>query len=219
MNYIGEQELHNFLRNESNYKLESFLRQHEELVASTNYYNSWEKLNSTWTKRYRNALLQIKPNLRHVSKTLISVESSFWQTLYRRVKTGQNDQLQVQLLDWCTQLTHKKPVTANVEEIKSEITRIEQRNDKALVERLNLMSFKLLNSFRTLTHTEKCVLKLTVSNIINLSKKVYSDQYQKHLPLSVFESLSSLSLPTLTLSYEQQLQAHFIDFKKGTILI
>ena len=82
-------ELHNFLRNESDYKLESFLRQHEKPVASIDYYNSWEKLKSTWTKRYRNALLQIKPNLRHVSKTLISVDSSFWQTLYRRVVSWQ----------------------------------------------------------------------------------------------------------------------------------
>ncbi|OBZ81318.1 hypothetical protein A0J61_10633 [Choanephora cucurbitarum] len=213
MNFIGEQELHDFLRSQKDYKLELFLQQHEELISATNSYNNWKKLKATWTKRYKDAIMQVKPNMKHVSKTLTSVEDSYWQALFRRVKTGQNDQLQLQLLDWCTQLLDKRPVTVNIQLIKSEIVRLEQQNDKTLVNRLNLMSFKLLNSFETLSLTEKCVLNLTVLSIIDLSKKVYSDQYQKYLPLSVFESLSSLEPPTVAID-DSQIDTYFEEFKK-----
>ncbi|KAI8372663.1 hypothetical protein EDC96DRAFT_55738 [Choanephora cucurbitarum] len=164
--------------------------------------------------RYKAALKEVKPELKHISRKLTAVEDTFWQQLYRKVNMIQNGELRIELLDWCTQLMCKKPVTVQREAIKDKIIRLEEENSNALVDRLKIMSFKLLNSFDTLTPIEKCVLKLSVSNIVNMSKKVYSDQYQKHFPLSLYESLSSLSPPTLTLSYEQQLQTHFAEFKK-----
>ncbi|KAI8329014.1 hypothetical protein EDC96DRAFT_549197 [Choanephora cucurbitarum] len=156
----------------------------------------WEKLKAPWTTRYKDAIVHIKPDLKHVCKKLTTVKDSLWHRRYRRT-------------------TRKKPLTANIEEIKTKITRLEQQKGNTLVDRLNLMSFKLLESFEKLTNTQRkvctkkqtskknrrltlsvCCVRLSVLSIVNSSKKVYSDQCQKHLPLTTIKSPSSLPLPS-----------------------
>ena len=78
-------ELTDFLRNSStvDHSLKEFVSKYEDLIVSTNIYNSWDKLRATWVKRYKEALKKEKKVGNASEKALCRVEDEVWKQLYQ----------------------------------------------------------------------------------------------------------------------------------------
>ncbi|KAI8352151.1 hypothetical protein EDC96DRAFT_518241 [Choanephora cucurbitarum] len=77
------------------------------------------------------------------------------------------------------------------------------------------MSCKYLTTFDTLSHLSKCVLKLCVSNIININNKQYAGEYQRYLTISQYRSLQELKAPRMISEEESaEIKSLFKDCKK-----
>ncbi|OBZ86851.1 hypothetical protein A0J61_05096 [Choanephora cucurbitarum] len=204
MLYIGLEELQNFISSNrgNDCCLRIFIEAHQGLIVATNRYNSWEHLKEAWTKRFRECLKKAGFFVRG-EKQLLFVEDDTWKAIYQM--TGfETNTLRMKLLFWCERKFKNENDPEDAEQIKQQIVEVEGKEAKSLSESLLIMSFKFLNTFSTLTLVQKCVLKLCVSNIININSQVYAEEFRRHLSISQFEQLSALSAPAMI---EQETEA------------
>ncbi|KAI8357805.1 hypothetical protein BD560DRAFT_406180 [Blakeslea trispora] len=197
MFYIGSKELTDFLRDNSvvDYSLKEFVSKHEDLIVSTNIYNSWDKLRATWVKRYKEALRKEKQVGNASERALCRVEDEVWKQLYQ-INLIEVDCLGARLFRWC-EAKFKGEEFEGVKQVLEEISSLESKEGRSLKECLQVMTCKYLMTFDTLNHLSKCVLKLSVSNVLNLNNKQYADEYQRYLTISQYKSLQELKAPIM----------------------
>ncbi|OBZ80569.1 hypothetical protein A0J61_11382, partial [Choanephora cucurbitarum] len=127
MFYIGSKELTDFLRNSStvDHSLKEFVSKYEDLIVSTNIYNSWDKLRATWVKRYKEALKKEKKVGNASEKALCRVEDEVWKQLYQTTQI-EDDCLGTRLFRWC-EAKFKGEEFEDVEQIAEEVSLLESR--------------------------------------------------------------------------------------------
>ncbi|KAI8373661.1 hypothetical protein EDC96DRAFT_499095 [Choanephora cucurbitarum] len=119
------------------------------------------------------------------------------------------------LLSWCTSIFEQKPVPSSVDidRLRAEVTTLEGRL-RSLTEELTVLAFKFLTSFNILTHVERHVLKLTVSNAVDINSEIFANPYRKHLSLLNFTNLQSLQTPIIRRNGGEEVHREFTFFKK-----
>ncbi|OBZ80682.1 hypothetical protein A0J61_11269 [Choanephora cucurbitarum] len=81
------------------------------------------------------------------------------------------------------------------------------------------MATKFLLTFDNLNHLEKCVLKLAVSKIINLSSPAFAAEFQKAIDISKFQELSKLKPPSfITEKEEDEIKGIFEKCKQSVFV-
>ncbi|KAI8378918.1 hypothetical protein BD560DRAFT_421616 [Blakeslea trispora] len=212
MFYIGQTDLSNFLlKEDQDTSLGAFLTESRNIIVTTNCYNSWQLLRAAWTKRYKEAI-KTKQLEKRKLKALCFVEDAVWKDLHQSSYT-EDDTLCQSLFEWCTKKFAgiEFDSTAIVEEVKD----LEKKSSKTLRDSLAIMSCKFLMTFSQLTHVQKCVLKLSVSKIINMNSDGYSREYLLYLEIGKYEELSALEAPKMMSDEEMQvIKTIFADCKK-----
>ncbi|KAI8326978.1 hypothetical protein BD560DRAFT_468334 [Blakeslea trispora] len=172
-------ELTDFLRDNSvvDYSLKEFVSKHEDLIVSTNIYNSWDKLRATWVKRYKEAL-------RKESKSAMLAKEHCVESR----------------LPWCKIVSVVRGKVQgrrvrSVKQVLEEISSLESKEGRSLKECLQVMTCKYLMTFDTLITCRNN--RLSVSNILNLNNKQYADEYQRYLTISQYKSLQELKAPIM----------------------
>ncbi|OBZ83498.1 hypothetical protein A0J61_08456, partial [Choanephora cucurbitarum] len=179
-------------------------------------YNSWQLLKGSWTKRYKELLKKVTENDSKQYKALSYVEDSVWQTLYQQRYVEENDPLKQSLFDWCTKKFVGDDDEFDTSMIIDEVKALEKKEVKTIRDSLRIMSAKFLMAFSVLTHTQKCVLKLAVSDIINLNTTKYFREYLLHLDVDKQQELSALQPPSLLSEEETKaIKATFAEHKKA----
>ncbi|KAI8330150.1 hypothetical protein EDC96DRAFT_528846, partial [Choanephora cucurbitarum] len=211
MSYIGYQELVDFVSNPNttDCSLKAFIATHEDIIVSTNHFNSPELMKSLWTKRYLSALKNLNNTQLRRPKELAKVESCVWKLLYMK-RPQQTDPLSEKLFHWCIQLFKNDDISSDVHEITQEVVALEKKSERTLADSLKIMATKSLLTFDNLNHLEKCVLKLAVSKIVNLSSPAFAAEFQKAIDISKFQELSKLKPPSfLTEKEEDEIKTIF----------
>ncbi|KAI8368030.1 hypothetical protein EDC96DRAFT_564532 [Choanephora cucurbitarum] len=77
------------------------------------------------------------------------------------------------------------------------------------------MAFRFLTAFETLSVVQKCVSKLSLSNLICTSSRDFADEYYRHLPTQVSADMSMLSVPSnITEEETAQIKGIYQDCKR-----
>ncbi|KAI8380709.1 hypothetical protein BD560DRAFT_232020 [Blakeslea trispora] len=204
MPYIGYQELVDFISspNTTDSSLKASITTHEDISVSTDHFNFHELMKALWTKRYLSALRDLKDIQLRRLKELAKVESCVWKSLYMK-RPQQTDTWNERLFHWYIQVFKNDPISSDVHEITQEVVTLEKKPEKTLGDSLKIMSAKPLLTFDNLNHLEKCVLKLAVSKIINLSFPAFAAEFQKAIDISKFQELSKLKPSCLIAEKEE----------------
>ncbi|KAI8342224.1 hypothetical protein BD560DRAFT_493369 [Blakeslea trispora] len=195
--YCAEEEFKRFFNENrrTDFSLLEFLSTNQEMIVKTNSFNTWQSLKGYWARLFKENITKYKPELIPRAKFLSQVNSDRWQQVFGTMSL-ELDNLTKEMQEWLTSKISHSDVMVDIEAIRRSIVSLETKPVITLSERLKIMSFRFLTTFETLSVTQKCVLKLSLSNIICISSRDFADEYYRHLPTQVSADLSMLSAPT-----------------------
>ncbi|KAI8362739.1 hypothetical protein EDC96DRAFT_512416 [Choanephora cucurbitarum] len=184
------------------------------MIVKTNSFNSWQSLKGYWARLFKENVTKYKPEFIPRAKFLSQVNSDRWQQVFD-IMSLELDNLTKEMQEWLTSKISHSDVMVDIEAIRRSIVSLETKSVITLSERLKIMSFRFLTTFETLSVTQKCVLKLSLSNIICISSRDFADEYYRHLPTQVSANLSMLSAPSnITEGEAAQIRAIYQDCKR-----
>ncbi|OBZ83470.1 hypothetical protein A0J61_08479 [Choanephora cucurbitarum] len=190
MFYIGRQDLKNFILRKENPTLKSFITEYQHIITKTNCSNSWHELKRLWTKRYKALVTENRPALLAHIKKLCKVNSDLWIDAYDKVT--ERSAIKIKLLEWCKDAFKGEPITVDIATIESEIDAMKE--DPSLVDELSIMSLNMLKIFNDLNTIEKHVLKLVVSDIVNIRNEDYLAVLSSHLKPETMRKLKDVGI-------------------------
>ncbi|RCI06188.1 hypothetical protein CU098_011498 [Rhizopus stolonifer] len=184
--YPGGRELRNYIKESSDPNLNEFIKNNFHLINQDDA--TLKSMMLVWKNRFVLALNKYRSEL--VLGNRANLDINLWKSL--KLKDGV-DNASI-LYQWLYIAQEKKSEDANsfLQEKKEQIEQMETSTSQEVNALLDKLSIRLLRRFDNLSTKEMCVLKLSLSKIVDLVDDEMADVYKSVIPNRHFEEWMSL---------------------------